>query len=168
MNCAIAGCTNPRERRGLCQKHHWRLVHHGSPLYEPEEKLCTHAGCTGKHKAHGLCVFHYIRKKHGLPLDGPIRTISPKRYVQITRPAHPLAFKNGRVTVHRMVLFDRVQGSRLPCFWCGAPLEWKANLFVDHLDHDRHNNEHSNLVPSCNSCNAGRMLNSKPRQSIYS
>jgi len=168
--CTVAGCKKVSElKSGLCQMHNWRLVVHGDVNYVPyKPTLCLLRGCNNKHKGHGLCQKHLVRKRRGLPMFGVLRTLHPKRYKLITKPQHPLAMKNGRVYVHRMVLYDEVEGSRLPCFWCGAPLEWKVNLHVDHRNHDRHNNSPTNLVPSCNSCNAGRMLiGSIKRVSIY-
>jgi hypothetical protein len=67
-----------------------------------------------------------------------------------------------------MVLFDRIKYARVPCFWCGKRLVFGDNLFVDHLNHDRHDNRVANLVPACNWCNAGRTrTNSKVRTSVY-
>lgn len=56
------------------------------------------------------------------------------------------------------------------CAWCGVELvearPWCTNpdpdsdpdryATVDHLDGDRHNNDPSNLVPSCNGCNVSK------------
>jgi len=166
--CEIGDCKKPSSRFGMCQMHAWRLKHHGSALYEHQERKCQHEGCSRKHKAHGLCALHLGRKKKGLPMDAQLVTLNPKRYRQITARNHPLAWKNGRVSVHRKVLFDAVGGSRMPCHWCGTPLYWGDNLVVDHIDHDRHNNQSTNLVPSCASCNCGRMIIcQKPRISIY-
>lgn len=177
-NCSIDGCTNTSPgARGFCQMHYVRFKVHGSPfikLTDLKRKSCLIDGCLGKHKGHGYCTQHYNRFKKGLPITGELKTLNPKRYVVVTDRNHPLAFKNGRVYKHRKVLFDQVggNGGRLPCFWCGKPLDWFGfefeKLMVDHLNHDRHNNEPTNLVPSCNSCNAGRMIGSRPRQSIYS
>lgn len=170
MKCKIDGCGSVSDRRGLCQKHAWRLRVHGDPYYTPYmPKLCTVAGCGRKHKGHGYCQKHLSRSKRGLSLVGLLRTLNPKRYRQIKRPQHPLAMKNGCVLLHRYVLFEQIGFVRVPCFWCGNPLEWKKNLHVDHKDHDRRNNSPTNLVPACNSCNAGRMLHcAKPRVSMYS
>lgn len=169
MLCSVPGCNKKRDRQGLCQMHHWRLRVHGDVNYVPyKPRVCIVEGCNRRHKGYGYCKFHLERFRKGLPLDGPLRTLHPKRYRIVTRRDHPLAMKNGRVAVHRMVFYDQIGNSRIPCFWCGTSLEWRINLFVDHLDHDRHNNQPTNLVPSCNSCNAGRMLvNSRIRTSVY-
>lgn len=149
--------------------HAWRLRHHGNPLYEPyPPRVCALLGCARKCKGRGLCALHLNRMKSGIPLDYTPPKLARKRYRLVTRPAHPLADRRGRVYVHRMVLYDAVGGGRLPCYWCGAPLEWRGNLFVDHLNHDRHDNTPRNLVPACNGCNAGRTSkNSHVRQSVY-
>ena len=167
--CSITRCEKPKANRGWCQTHHWRWRHYGDPLREPyPDKGCSEQGCKGKHKAHGLCAKHYRRKKRGIPLDYAKPKLAKKRYRILTQPGHPMAFKNGRVAEHRKVLFDSLGYDRVPCFWCGKGLVFGDNLFVDHLNHDRHDNRVENLVPSCNGCNAGRTrTNPRIRQPLY-
>lgn len=74
---------------------------------------------------------------------------------------HPLTWKNGSVAVHRVVLFDKIGGGDQACHWCGAAIYWNAprgisKLQVDHLDDDRLNNDPTNLVPACMTCNIQR------------
>jgi hypothetical protein len=174
--CVVRDCSKKAERRmistehaSLCQMHHWRLRTHGAVNYW-KPRLCSFSDCKNRHKAHGFCQFHYKRQKRGLPMSGALRTLHPKHYKVIRKPDHPLACRDGRVSAHRIVLYDEIGDRRVPCFWCGVPLTWDSGLCVDHIDHDRHNNHPTNLVPSCNSCNAGRMLinsNSSTRVSIY-
>lgn len=170
LTCSVAGCLKPNERRGMCQMHFWRLQHKGDVNYtRPERPLCAITGCEQTIKAYGMCQFHWSRTKKGIDFSWVKPTLAKRRYRSLTRRNHPLADKRGKVTEHRMVLYDTVEGSRLPCFWCGTPLEWKDNLVVDHLNHNRHDNSPTNLVPSCNSCNCGRTINnSHIRKSIYS
>lgn len=47
------------------------------------------------------------------------------------------------------------------CRWCESLVDWahgvdEGALVVDHLDHNRGNNDPSNLVPSCHPCNSVR------------
>lgn len=161
--CTVPACTKARDRDGLCQMHNWRLINHGSVDYTRPGRQCTYGNCTSKHNGHGLCQTHLTRQKKGLPMGGSARTVPGKRYLQVVRRNHPLAGKGGRVFVHRMVLYDTSGGGRMPCFWCARPLEWGLPRFsvgamvVDHYDHDRRNNSPTNLLPSCNPCNAGRI-----------
>ena len=171
--CSVTGCEKPRARaNGLCQMHNWRLTVHGDVNYAPFSilpgraagiRICDVPGCERKHRGHGYCQLHLNRWRRGIPLDLPPKEPRRKRYRYVKRPDHPLAMKNGAVLVHRMVLFDTTGGARMPCFWCGRPVEWFRGRFdpsavhVDHLDHDPHNNDPTNLLPSCNSCNAGRI-----------
>ncbi len=78
-------------------------------------------------------------------------------YIQPTRylPSHPLAGKNGKVKVSRMVLHEKLGGVAAPCHWCGCALTWET-LCADHLDSDTLNNVPENLVASCRGCNANR------------
>lgn len=166
--CTIQGCIKPRDRHGLCQMHYWRLKHHSNPLYQPwKPRYCSVSKCKREHKGHGMCAFHLNRKKKGIPLDFEAPKLAKKRYVIKTLKEHPLADVTGRIAEHRVVLFDSIKFLRVPCYWCGAPLQFGANLCVDHLNHDRHDNSLQNLVPACNRCNAGRTINSRIRQSIY-
>lgn len=161
--CTIPDCVKELDRNGMCQMHNWRLVNHGSAEYTRPVRLCTYPGCTSKHKGHGFCQPHLIRWRNGLTMDIVPRQPRNGRYAMVTRRGHPLAGKTGRVFVHRMVLYDSSGGGRMPCFWCARPLGWGVEKFapgaivVDHLDHDRSNNSPTNLVPSCNGCNAGRI-----------
>lgn len=175
--CTIPGREKLRARaNGLCQMHNWRLQVHGDPNYVPYPlRSCVVPGCERKHKGHGYCQRHLSRWKKGIPLDAPGKQPAVHRYRAVKRPDHPLAMKNGRVFVHRMVLHDTTGGARMPCFWCGRPLEWlrpklhPGALVVDHRDHDRHNNDPANLLPSCNFCNAGRIKGfAAHRVSVYS
>lgn len=166
--CRMDGCEKPNHIGGLCQMHHWRVKHHGDVNYVRPVKVCRVDNCSKRIKGDGLCQTHYNRKLRGTPLDFVARKLSKKRYKMVVVVGHPIAMKRGRVFVHRMNLFDQVNGSRLPCFWCGSPLEWGKNLFVDHLNHDKHDNSLTNLVPACNGCNAGRTIrNPTIRKSIY-
>lgn len=166
--CSIDNCSKPVYCHNLCQMHNWRLKYYGNVHHVREQTICSIPGCGRLHKAHGLCALHANRMKKGIPLDYEKPKLAKKYYRMTHDPNHPLAFIDGRVAVHRKNLYDSVCGSRLPCFWCGMPLEWGEDLFVDHKNHDRHDNRPENLVPSCNNCNAGRTItNSHIRQSIY-
>lgn len=168
--CSVNGCMKPYFCSGFCQMHRWRMRHYGNPLRERNPRpVCSVEGCHSVVKGYALCQLHLLRRKRGLPMDYAKPTLQKKRYRIIRDPSHPLSDRRGRVYEHRAVLFNIVEGRRVPCFWCGKPLEWLTNLFVDHLNHDRHDNRSTNLVPSCNGCNAGRTRNNpRVRKSVYS
>jgi hypothetical protein len=77
---------------------------------------------------------------------------------------HPLRAPGcNYVYEHRVVLWEKIGPGTHPCHHCGIHVTWlpgegarSGALVVDHLDHDRRNNDPSNLVPSCNPCNQGR------------
>lgn len=131
-----------------------------------KDRACRISTCDRSASARELCDTHYRRLlRYGSP-DGHAekRLLDCKRYLQRKFRGHPLAnCRTGRASVHRVVLFDCSGGGPLPCFWCGRPLRWITTrpqpvdaLMVDHLDHDRHNNDETNLVPACNACNGAR------------
>jgi len=168
--CYIEGCLKPRTRRGLCQMHAWRLKHYGDPMRERQPRAkCSIGTCERTVKGHGLCPLHLRRKKRGIPFDYSRPQLNPKRYRLKKIPGHPLADRLGRVYVHRAVLFESIKWMVVPCFWCGCPISFSARtILADHLNHDRHDNRLQNLVPACDSCNAGRTRsNSHIRHSIY-
>lgn len=177
--CKVLDCDKLAHmlHTGLCQMHKWRLDNYGDVNYTRPQRLCSLEGCGMPHGAHGYCKSHNRRISKGLPLEGPLRTVNPKRYLGRKLPFHPLASVRGGVSIHRVNLYESAgRPKAMACFWCAKPLCWRPTkiyeqIMVDHLDHDRHNNDPRNLVPSCNSCNAGRMLHTSPRckrESVYS
>ena len=87
-------------------------------------------------------------------------------YRVLTRQqGHPLEVGRGEVKEHRSVLYSKIGPEPHECHHCGKSVEWRSpiratDLCVDHLDDDKLNNDPSNLVPSCFSCNWNR---SNPR-----
>jgi hypothetical protein len=80
--------------------------------------------------------------------------------------SHPLAGPDGRVAVHRKVLYDTIGPGEHPCYWCARPVSWilrtrseggrEFDLMADHLDGNCRNNRSGNLVPACSFCNVLR------------
>lgn len=92
--------------------------------------------------------------------QGGGRPATVTRYRSVVRPGHPLADNDGRVRVHRLVLFEKIGGTATACNWCKRHVAWFGTgddeLVVDHLDEDRWNNAPDNLVPACRVCNMHR------------
>ncbi len=162
--CTVEGCSKPNERAGnLCQMHRWRLDHYGDVNHRRYADGCSVDGCDRPHSKNGYCGMHHQRVQRTGTTADPVVILDAKRYRVRQYPGHPLAFANGRAYVHRVVLYDAIGPGTHSCNWCGTPVRWEATypaesdaLIVDHLDHDRHNCERENLVPSCNSCNSRR------------
>lgn len=129
--------------------------------------ICSVPECDRVVKGRRLCGMHYMRARRH---DGDTNAgegrygngyITSDGYVLIGRTGHPLARQKGQVLQHRVVLYDAIGPGPHPCHWCGATVVWTEQvttdaLVVDHLDENRANNHLSNLVPSCNPCNANR------------
>jgi len=90
-----------------------------------------------------------------------------------TARGHPLAPPSGIVAISRLNLYDKIGPGPHNCHWCGAWVAWVSggspgtagSLLVDHLDWDNQNDDPSNLVPACNTCNSKRAAPGK-RQKI--
>lgn len=165
--CCAPGCAKLAERNRatrLCSMHRrrWRL-YRSYDLPKRSVRLCAIEGCGRRHNAHGLCQMHQRR----LALHGSTNAPPPKQrgggwdagsgYVIATAPDHVLAPSSGKVYVHRIVLFEAIGYGPHRCHWCKSPLSWRAGLTVDHIDHDRANNDPGNLVAACRPCNSRRL-----------
>lgn len=117
------------------------------------DDTCVAPGCLKKRyvrngSAH--CPMHSWRlKKHG-SYDLPVRTAVPK-YVEQAWYA-----KGHKEWKHRTILRAVIGEAPHPCHWCNKMLSWGVDLFVDHVDENKLNNDPHNLVPSCHSCNVNR------------
>lgn len=84
------------------------------------------------------------------------KPLTKSRYPTVSLPGHPLAWKGGVVRIHRATLYDAIGPGSHPCHWCGKDVTWGADLVADHVDADTWNNNPSNLVASCATCNVSR------------
>lgn len=101
---------------------------------------------------------YYYHRRTGKPGPAPApagRRKNGAGYVVVIRPGHPLANKNREAFEHRVVAYDSHHGICPNCFWCDVRLTWRAAV-VDHLNEDKADNDPSNLVVACNSCNLTR------------
>jgi hypothetical protein len=109
-----------------------------------------------------------VRKKAPRTWDGePARGYTISRgYKNLTMQAgHPLADATGKLGEHRKVLYDKIGPGSHPCHWgCGKVLEWGGHTGIqaDHVDGNKLNNDKTNLVPSCSSCNCLRAKAGNP------
>lgn len=136
---------------------------------------CTVEACKRPVHGKGICDLHRNRIRRTGKYTVQPRTIAPQRYKSVKVVGHPLACATThRVYLHRLVLFNTLGFGNFACFWCGTTVRWRRGittdaLIPDHLDHDRHNNDPTNLVPSCNRCNAARnrLRLKAPLTSVY-
>lgn len=159
--CGIDGCTRFVHGHGFCHRHYMRWRNHGDPRWKrPTYETCTVEGCekAPRSRTSPHCEMHYGRIRRNGQLDALDRTRHKKDrgYVVVKRPNHPLASKAGWVYEHRQVVYELAGPGPQACFWCGTALEWGRSLHIDHLDHQRDNNDPDNLVISCRPCNTSR------------
>ena len=129
---------------------------------------CVLPGCDkpSRQKSPALCPMHYHRQyRHGRvdaqANQSGVTASHGRRYRTTYLPSHPLASGNGKVYVHRAVLYDRIGPGPHDCHWCGVQVDWVGKgqpncLEVDHLNHMGDDNRSENLVQSCRSCNQQR------------
>lgn len=167
--CSVEGCDRPHSCKSYCTVHYKRYKRNGAPgesVVKSNGRAVTYCavdGCDRIVKAQSLCSTHYMRyQAHGDPTvnlnppnpDGYVRN---NGYIVRTNRGHPVADSGGKVYIHREVLYDAIGEGPHQCHWgCGTELHWRVNLTVDHLDSNKQNNEITNLVPSCQTCNSIR------------
>lgn len=96
-------------------------------------------------------------------MTAPKTLKSRYRYVKLPKD-HPLSAGSGKVPEHRVILFEKIGPGEHLCHWgCGSLLRWLPGqhtaaeaITTDHIDNDGQNNDPSNLVPSCHTCNVRR------------
>lgn len=87
-----------------------------------------------------------------------------RKYNVLRRPGHPIAPPGGVVSRHRFRLYEKIGPGPHPCHWCGKQVQWRIgyhngmgdDLVSDHVDKNWRNDDPSNLVPSCVTCNNRR------------
>lgn len=166
--CSVEDCDRTHSAKGYCTLHYKRYLRYGEPgaaetkRHDKQIRYCTVNDCNVQAKARGLCVNHYQRfTNHGttdlLKLPNPNGYVRDNGYVVRYNKNHPVANKDGKVYVHREVLYNAIGEGPHLCHWdCGTELRWRDNLTVDHLDSNKTNNSLENLVPSCPNCNYTR------------
>lgn len=95
-------------------------------------------------------------------------------YTLLHMPDHPLSRRDGKLRENRLVLFEKLErigphechwGCGRLCFW-SLPVTFlsadRSGLMADHLDGEKTNNDPSNVVPSCGSCNSKRARRGNP------
>lgn len=129
---------------------------------------CTVDGCAkpARSATATYCPMHYHRVyRHGstdaVAHEAGIKVTKGRRYRTTHEPNHPLAQRDGRVYVHRKVLFDTIGPGEHACHWCGTTVRWAPKgtpgiLIPDHVNGYGDDNRPDNLVPSCMSCNTAR------------
>jgi hypothetical protein len=145
--CSVEWCEKPA-RRGiaqLCSGHGHRLRRYGDPEGGPNPRpkryasdaVCAVEGCGKPRKTRDWCSMHYSRwKVHG-DVDASVRQYGTYRitmvngYIGVWAPGHPTAGDYGYALEHRYVLFE-----------LGVDID---GMHVHHIDHDKTNNDPSNL-----------------------
>jgi hypothetical protein len=85
--------------------------------------------------------------------------------------------KYASISVHRIILMQKIGTGPQSCHWCGKPVEWKpvkkgkggwdGVLIVDHVNNISSDNSPDNLVPACFRCNVFRQIDEDMKKSPY-
>jgi len=122
---------------------------------------CSVEGCSNhaNRVSYVLCEKHYGRlRRHGSTdlaqryKDGKLEHSGG--YLLVYAPDHPVATFS-RAYEHRVVYYDNYGEGPFECHHCGTEVSWDT-LHIDHLDDNKKNNDISNLVASCPTCNQAR------------
>jgi 5-methylcytosine-specific restriction endonuclease McrA len=139
-----------------------RVAHQRSLRLARTYPPCPTPGCErqAKRVAAGLCDTCYCRLRRTGTTAPPVRSFRYRRadgYISLVRPGHPLADRDGRVSEHRLVVYEWQLEHDLPleCFWCGKLLTWE-DATVDHLNEIKDDNRIENLALACDPCNRAR------------
>ena len=127
MTCSVDRCERATHARKLCATHYSRWRIHGSVTLpqpalgrpgNPRNQPCQVEGCSSQAKARLFCGKHYQRWRiHGDPThvehvrthpEGTRRDSRSSGYVEVRKPDHPNAGKNGWVLEHRMVMAEHI------------------------------------------------------------
>lgn len=172
--CNVPDCGQVHYMHGFCRVHANRMKKFGStdlggPIVLPNTG-CQVPGCETPNYGGRLCSKHRARlMRHG-SFDLPPRAGRHRHsegYVLVRREDHPLTQpgKSCWAYEHRVVLFEEIGPGWHDCHHCGTAVSWDLTfpehmdaLVVDHLDNDKANNDPTNLVPSCQSCNTKRAV----------
>lgn len=170
--------------RGWCRTHYARWARGaiidapvGPARVKGVRPLCSVDGCDRPHRRNGLCHMHSQRVISTGQVGPPQPTKKPNGtghvdafgYFSVIDFEHPLSVAQGKIRLHRKVLYDAIGPGEHPCNWCGRTVRWTRGarvtadtLVVDHLDGVKLNNDASNLVPSCSPCNTRRSYRVAP------
>ena len=165
-HCGIPGCEQPHRARGWCKDHYSAWYQNGDPLLwrrQPNLGVCSAPGCSKRPRSRtaAYCEMHYGRMRRNGSLDGPNREASPgivheQGYILVYAPNHPIASRrHPHVYEHRLVFYDTFGLGPHRCRWCDVELTW-CEVHVDHLDDTKRNNDPTNLVAACFTCNTQR------------
>lgn len=138
-DCSVDGCCKPATRKAvvMCETHYYRQRRTGMTSLRP-----VVLSNTVKASAERRVIAETVEHSHG--------------YLMSYAPEHPLSRGvHPRVYQHRVVYYEHHGAGPFKCNWCERPVTWEG-MHVDHVDDDKQNNDISNLVASCPTCNQAR------------
>ena len=174
--CTFPECGKVNFGHGFCSGHYWQKFTAGRELQPIRNNVgCSFTGCGRPHKGKGLCRAHLDQQRRGIVLreirpwgTGPHKTVHGYAVISVSSD-HPLGFAGNQAYEHRVVLYEQIGAGTHHCYWqlpgCAEWVTWELtwpkdgehSLIVDHLDRERKNNDPTNLVPSCSTCNVKRV-----------
>lgn len=123
---------------------------------------CSVEGCgmEANRKGARLCEKHYMRQRRNGNTKSQYEraeefSAHSGGYLLAKAKGHPLSLGGMRAYAHRVAFHEANGEGPFSCYWCGVGVSW-ADMHVDHLDDDKHNNDPKNLVASCPVCNMQR------------
>lgn len=128
------------------------------PVFSP----CSVDGCEGlaNRKGAAMCEAHYMRMRRNGTTESqyarmPETCDHSGGYLLVKAKGHPRSLGGARAYAHRVAFTEANGEGPFTCYWCQKPVTW-ADMHVDHLNDDKHDNRPVNLVASCGVCNQQR------------
>lgn len=141
-NCLVDGCERKNAVNGYCGMHYQRIRRRGESgpphqLIAFARGVCSVEGCSKLQSAHGYCTTHESRTRDGgdVGLVGLMRRANGTGTISKSSGYHFVGVNGSGPQLMHRIIAEKALGHALP-----------ESAVIHHIDENRANNDHSNLV----------------------